>query len=399
MTESPIPLESLRRSKGTYNDAVGLPPDVYSDPDFHRFEVDAVFGSEWLCVGRQEQIPETGDYLAVTRAGEPLIVVRGDDGVINAMSAVCQHRGTCITASVERTDEDMLDPPEWVGGSTRQFRCPYHYWVYDLDGQLVGAPEMAKTDGFDMAEIQLPKLAVEIWRGFIFVNFAADASPLAPGLAKLDAALTNYGVDGLITVDPVVIPDVPFNWKIMIENFMEMYHNSRLHHGIHDFAPSSGAWYSDYEPGDTALFGFNQMVHPDGGFNPTFKALFPPLPDLTMDDRQRIVFAFVPPTLLMGFQPDSAFWFAVDPTGPTTHNLSMAYIFPQSTIELPDFDELLGAAIDGVSNFNHQDMPTNVATQYGMQSRFAPRGRYAWQEGVLAQFNSWLVERYEAAGE
>lgn len=399
MTESPIPLESLRRSKGTYNEAVGLPPDVYSDPDFHRFEVEAVFGSEWLCVGRQEQIPEVGDYLAVTRAGEALIIVRGADGEINAMSAVCRHRGTCITASVDRTDEDMLDPPDWVGGNTRQFRCPYHYWVYDLDGQLVGAPEMAKTDGFDMAEISLPRLAVEIWRGFVFVNFSADAAPLSPGLAKLDEALTNYGVDDLITVDPMVIPDVPFNWKIMIENFMEMYHNSRLHQGIHDFAPSSGAWYSDYEPGDAAMFGFNQMVHPDGGFNPTFKALFPPLPSVTMEDRQRIVFAFVPPTLLMGFQPDSAFWFAVDPTGPTTHNLSMAYIFPRSTIELPDFDDLLGAAIDGVSNFNHQDMPTNVATQYGMQSRFAPRGRYAWQEGVLPQFNSWLVERYESAGE
>jgi hypothetical protein len=185
----------------------------------------------------------------------------------------------------------------------------------------------------------------------------------------------------------------------MIENFMEMYHNSRLHHGIHDFAPSSGAWYADREAGDAAMFGFNATVEPDGGFNPTFKALFPPLPNLTMEDRQRIVFAFVPPTLLMGFQPDSAFWFAVDPTGPTSHDLSMAYIFPASTVDLPDFGETLEAAIDGVANFNRQDMPTNVATQFGMQSRFAPRGRYSWQEGVLAQFNSWLVDRYEAASD
>ena len=78
----------------------------------------------------------------------------------------------------------------------------------------------------------------------------------------------------------------------------------------------------------------------------------------------------------------------------------MAYIFPESTIELPDFTESLEAAIAGVSTFNRQDMPTNVATQLGMQSRFAQRGRYSWQEGVLAQFNSWLVDRYAvAAGE
>ena len=79
MHESPISLESLRRSRGTFADAVGLPPTVYSDAEFHRFEIDAVFGSEWLCVGRSEQIPNAGDYLAVTRGGEPLIVVRNSD--------------------------------------------------------------------------------------------------------------------------------------------------------------------------------------------------------------------------------------------------------------------------------------------------------------------------------
>ena len=67
-------LETLRKSSGTFETAVGLPPEAYSDAEFHRFEMDAVFGSEWLCVGRQEQIPTVGDYLSVTRAGEPLIV-------------------------------------------------------------------------------------------------------------------------------------------------------------------------------------------------------------------------------------------------------------------------------------------------------------------------------------
>ncbi len=389
--------ESLERSRGTYADAVGLPPEVYHDPEFHRFEIEAVFGDQWLCVGRQEQIPAAGDYLSVTRAGEPLIVVRRPDDSIGVMSAVCQHRAMCITASVERTDDDMLDPPDLQSGSTRQFRCPYHYWVYDLDGQLIGAPEMDRTTGFAMADVQLPGLAVELWQGFIFTNFAPDPAPLAPRLAKLDATLANYDVASLVTVDPMTIPDVPFNWKIMIENFMEMYHNSRLHNGIHDFAPSSGASYTDYEPGTVAMFGFNETIEPDGGFNPTFKALFPPLPGTTMAERQRVVFALVAPTLLMGFQSDSAFWFYVDPTGPTTHALSMAYLFPPSTVELPDFGATLEAAIAGVSNFNRQDMPTNVATQMGMRSRFAPRGSYSWQEGVLAQFNSWLIDRYQAA--
>jgi nitrite reductase/ring-hydroxylating ferredoxin subunit len=380
-------MESLRKSSGTFETAIGLPPEAYSDAEFHRFEMDAVFGSEWLCVGRQEQIPTVGDYLSVTRAGEPLIVARSSDGSIRVMSAVCQHRAMCLTASVDRSDEDMLNPPDLQSGSGRVFRCPYHYWVYDLDGQLVGAPEMSKTTAFDMADVQLPSLPVEIWNGFIFTNFDSAAAPLTPRLAKLDEVLANYHVESLVTVDPVTLPDVPFNWKIMIENFMEMYHQSRLHHGIHDFAPSSGASYADYEAGDGAMFGFSETLEPDGGFNPTMQALFPPLPGISMQERQRIVFALVAPSLLMGFQSDSAFWFYVDPTGPTTHALSMAYIFPESTVELPDFGDTLEEAIAGVSTFNRQDMPTNVATQLGMQSRFAPRGRYSWQEGVLAQFN------------
>ena len=162
-------------------------------------------------------------------------------------------------------------------------------------------------------------------------------------------------------------------------------------------APSSAASYAEWESGDAAMFGLCGTVEPDGGFNPTSKALFPPFPGLSMEQRQRIVFALVTPSLLMGFQSDSAFWFYVDPTGPTSHDLSMAYIFPASTVEMPNFGETLEEAIAGVSTFNVQDMPTNVATQLGMQSRFAPRGRFSWQEEVLSQFSSWLVDRYEAA--
>ena len=224
------------------------------------------------------------------------------------------------------------------------------------------------------------------------MNFS-DAVP-APRLHKLEV-LANYDVDNLVTVEPEVMHDVPFNWKIMVENFMEMYHNSRLHNGIHDFAPSSGAWYEDYEAGDGALFGFNQMVEPDGGFNPTFKALFPPLPGITMEERQRIVFAFVPPTLLLGFQPDSAFWFAVDPTGPTSHDLSMAYT-SQGQRSSARTSTRRWMKRSTVQYSVRQDMPTNVATQLGLRSRFEPAAA-SWREGVLAQFNSWLVERYEAA--
>ena len=143
------------------------------------------------------------------------------------------------------------------------------------------------------------------------------------------------------------------------------------------------------------MYGLNQTLETGGGFNPTKRSLFPFLPNTTEAERQQVVFALIPPSLLIGVQADSAFWFTVDPTGPKTHNLSMAYLFPEETTMLPLFDKLLETAIQGVSYFNAQDMPTNVGVQQGMESRFAPRGNYSGQEAVIPQFNSWLVDRYE----
>jgi hypothetical protein len=127
------------------------------------------------------------------------------------------------------------------------------------------------------------------------------------------------------------------------------------------------------------------------------KGLFPPIATLTEAERSIVPFVYVPPSLLMGFQADSAFWFTVLPASASTHTLSMSYIFPPSTIEAPLFRERLEAAIAGVGLFNNQDLPTNTAVQVGLESRFAPRGRYSWQEEVCAHFNRWLVERYVTA--
>jgi phenylpropionate dioxygenase-like ring-hydroxylating dioxygenase large terminal subunit len=258
---------------------------------------------------------------------------------------------------------------------------------------------MQQTTGFVRRDIRLGTPKVECWNGFVFANFDPDAPPLAPRLHGLEAFLANYRVAEMMTVDPLTVPDLPFNWKVMVENFMEGYHPDRLHKGIHAFAPSALIYYEPFEDSSAALYGYNGTTNVDGGFNPTYQGLFPTIGTLTDAERRRVVFAYVPPTLLLGFQADSAFWFVVNPTSADTHTLSMAYIFPPSTLEHPLFEQLLKAAIAGVALFNNQDLPTNTAVQRGLHSRYAPRGRYSWQEAVLSQFNRWLVRRYRAGTE
>jgi phenylpropionate dioxygenase-like ring-hydroxylating dioxygenase large terminal subunit len=392
----PIPLEQLDASAKDFSEAVVLPAACYTDPNFFDFEMDAIFAKEWICTGRVDMVPNVGDYYTTTVLGEPLIVVRNREEEVKVLSAVCRHRGMVITAPADRPEPEWTaDPPE-TKGNCRTFRCPYHWWTYDLDGRLVGAPAMQRTKGFDKSAFRLPNPQVEIWKGFIFVNLDGGAEPLAPRLAALDEFIADYDVEQMVTVDPLTVPDLPFNWKVMVENFMEGYHPDRLHDPIHAWAPSDSVSYFPYDEDSAALYGHMESVHPDGGFNATYRALFPPIETLTDEERRRVPFVFIPPSLLLGLQADSAFWFVVQPTSADTHTLSMAYIFPPSTVELPLFGQLLEAAIGGVSLFNNQDLPTNTAIQKGLHSRWAPRGRYSWQEEVLSQFNRWLVSRYRA---
>jgi phenylpropionate dioxygenase-like ring-hydroxylating dioxygenase large terminal subunit len=235
----PIPRAELEISARGFEQSVTLPGACYTDPEFFRFEMEAIYGHEWICVGRSDMVPNPGDYFTITVTGEPLIVVRDQDGAVQVMSAVCRHRGMVITAPGYATPEHWLDRPRESSGNCRNFQCPYHWWTYDLSGRLVGAPEMHRTPGFERRDWQLPKLSVELWKGFVFVNFDAEAPALAPRLAALDEYLANWHVEDMASVHPETIPGLPFNWKVMVENFMEGYHPDRLHKGIHDWAPSS----------------------------------------------------------------------------------------------------------------------------------------------------------------
>src|SRR5690606_3576881 len=108
---------------------------------------------------------------------EPIIVSRDKAGEIRAVSAVCQHRAMQICDG---------------SGNDSKFTCPYHRWSYAHDGRLLGAPAMERTEGFDKSQYGLPQLAVELWQGFVFVNFDREAAPLAPTLTRYAPYVANY---------------------------------------------------------------------------------------------------------------------------------------------------------------------------------------------------------------
>ena len=376
-------LASLDTSVADVATAATLPPEMYTSDEFLGFEKEALFMREWLCVGRGERIPEPGDWFTVTLLEEPVIVARDKEGEVRAMSAVCQHRAMAVC--------------EGQGNDTT-FKCPYHHWIYGLDGRLLGAPAMERTDDFDKSEWGLPQLRVEEWMGFVFVNFDPDARPLTPTLDRYSPLLANYDLANAVCPGTFTLENMPWNWKVMFENFNDGYHANRLHQYVQDFCPSSmSAFPVPWSDDSNVVFRTAGYTHIDGGFNATHRVIMPVFPDLTEEERSRSTFALVPPMLCFGTAPDQCFFFLVRPTGPETIDVEIGYIFHPSALDDPLFEEKVVLSDAGVQVFVRQDQDATTKVQQGLRSRYAPRGRYSWQEESHVQFNRWLVQRYRQA--
>ena len=373
-------LASFDASITDFSTALTMPPAIYTSEEFLNFEREALFAREWLCVGRGGRIPEAGDYFTTTVNGDPIIVARAKDGSVRAFSSICQHRGMQVADD---------------SGNCTKFTCPYHMWSYDLTGRLLGAPAMERTDGFDKKDYPLPALAVELWQGFVFVNTDVDAAPLAPTLATYEPYLKNYDLESAFCPGTFTLTDMPWNWKVMFENFNDGYHANKLHHTIQDFCPSElAAFPVEWTPDSNVIFRTNGYIHIDGGFNATTKALLPIFPNLTEEERTRSTFALIPPSLCFGTAPDQAFFFIVRPKSAATIDVEIGYMFHPSAPEHPMFDHLFRMSDAGVQVFVAQDQDATEKVQRGMNSRYAVRGRYSWQEASHVQFNKWLVQRY-----
>jgi phenylpropionate dioxygenase-like ring-hydroxylating dioxygenase large terminal subunit len=375
-----------------------MPAGCYTEPEFFAFEQAEVFSRTWICVGHAEQVANTGDCLATEVAGEPVLVARGEDGVIRALSAVCQHRGEIITC------------PE---AGKKTLRCPLHFWTYDLEGRLAGAPRIGDAERVQELRktVRLPQLRLELWHGFMFINLDPDAAPLGPSLAKLEPLWAGYEATGLKAMPPKMSDKpLPWNWKVHVENFTDAYHTEYVHIGTHDFAPSAmtgdGVRYTEMKPGDNAIVRSVPMKVPDGGMMRDGwgeNAAFPPIATLPAEQRSRITFAMLPPSLTLMFAPGTVAYTLIRPTGVEATLAGSdrvtygGWLLPQSTLDLLDLQARCAAVSEGGSKIWAQDVPMNVGMQASKRSRFTPRGIYGPLEGTLPQFNLWLLEAYRRA--
>ena len=188
----------------------------YTDPAIYERELERIVARQWLLVDHASALPRPGDYLLYNAAGEQIVVVRGRDGQVRAFFNVCRHRGSRI----------CLEPR----GNVRTLTCPYHGWVYDLEGSLVHAPLMAAD--FDKRDWPLHRCRVRLWEGLIFVCLAAEGDGDVGDLDAITETFARYArpyrlADARIVHQATYPTDA--NWKLAVENFRECYHCAAAH--------------------------------------------------------------------------------------------------------------------------------------------------------------------------
>jgi len=198
--------------------AFTIPAPWYVDERMEELERERVFGRNWIAVGRADQVAAPGQYFTVELAGEPLVVVRGEDGNLRAFFNVCRHHAAAV----------MTAPC----GTARHLRCPYHGWTYGLDGALKGAPEFAGVCNFDRAANGLVPVRVAAWEQFVFVNLDANALPLEEWLDDLPARVAPLGLSRLHFFARKTYT-LACNWKVYVDNYLDGgYHVPHLHKGL-----------------------------------------------------------------------------------------------------------------------------------------------------------------------
>ena len=200
------------------SEASTIPSSWYVDSRIAELETNAVFSKTWQMVGRIEQVEKPGQFVTASVAGEPIVVVRGNDGVLRGFYNVCRHHAAAV----------VTEPC----GQASILHCPYHGWNYGLDGSLKGMPEFDGVKNFERQQNGLVPVKAETWEKFVFVNLDPEAVPLRDFLGGLVQRVAPLGVSELHYFDSRVY-DIHCNWKVFVDNYLDGgYHVPHLHKGL-----------------------------------------------------------------------------------------------------------------------------------------------------------------------
>ncbi len=196
-----------------------LDRNCYTDPMQYELEREKVLSKSWILAGRSEQVANPGDWISFEGHGETVVITRQPDGSLAAFHNVCRHRGPAFVTALQ-------------GCGARRFSCPYHGWVYDTTGKLVGVPEREDFSAEHLAQVEPLSVAAGEWGGWVWINLAGPGK--CPSLmewigTEIAVDLGQYKMEDMVLLD-VLEWEVPVSYKAIVDGFNEIYHTAALHH-------------------------------------------------------------------------------------------------------------------------------------------------------------------------
>lgn len=189
-----------------------LEQKFYTDPEYHKLDLENIFYKDWLFVGHDCELPKTGSYMTVQIGAYPVVIVRDAQGGIRAFHNSCRHRGSRICAAEKGTAAKLV--------------CPYHQWTYELDGRLLFARQVGPD--FKPAEYGLKPVHCETVAGYIYVCVADEAPDFGAFRNLVEPFLAPHNIkDAKVAFESSIIEKG--NWKLVWENNRECYHCAANH--------------------------------------------------------------------------------------------------------------------------------------------------------------------------
>jgi len=230
----------------------------YFDAEYMEHEWQHVWRNSWLLAGLESDVSKPGSYFVFNLGREQILVTRTSQGTVQGFYNVCQHRGNLLV-----TEEH---------GQTANFRCGYHAWTYDIDGQLSIIPYKERfLQGVPCEDLSLNKVHTEVWNGFVFINMADSPEPLLDFLGLLASHLAPYRFDKMVLMEDQSV-HLDCNWKAVVDNFSELYHVDFLHPQHKRMVDCCNDTVHLFPNGHTGL------AVPGGTVNPRF-----PVPEMPTD--------------------------------------------------------------------------------------------------------------------
>lgn len=378
-----ISADAVTRLNVPTGNAVGLPRELYTSPEFFELERDRVLANTWLCVGIETDLAQPGDLLPYDFAGMPLLLLRDRTGALRAFHNVCSHRGVQLVAEARNTRGGIV--------------CPYHAWTYGLDGRLQRRPwfcgeARCPDDRFDAVALGLKPIRCASWHQLVFVNLDDNAPPLADYVRPLaerwadrDLSLLRHG--GSLEFE------IHANWKLVVENYCERYHLPSVHPKLNSY---SAVDHSFQIIGDGLFSGVGSASYAPP---PVGELPLPGFPGVAADRRRIAEYVALFPNVMLGCLYDHFYAFILQPRS-CDHTLErFEFFYVGDEAMQPRFAAARQDCIDRRHSINGEDIAIVERLQVGRRSPAMAGGVFsAALEDTTHNFQKTLLQRLQAAG-